>query len=100
MILVDTNVWFYHYWRIPLPKTLEARLTREADLAISPVSALEIGIRQRKGKLPGIRAARSSFTNASSVSLLPRPRMRDITSERLALVKTSGITLYRRNVAG
>ena len=31
------------------------------------------------------------FASASSVSLFPRPRIRDITSDRLALVKTSGI---------
>ena len=30
--------------------------------------------------------------SASSVCLLPRPRMRDIISDRLALVKTSGMT--------
>lgn len=30
------------------------------------------------------------FAKASSVSLLPRPRMRVITSDRLAVVKTSG----------
>ncbi len=35
--------------------------------------------------------ARSSFAIAISVSLFPRPRIRDITSDRFALVKTSGI---------
>ncbi len=38
-----------------------------------------------------MRAARSSFISASSVFLFPRQRMRDITSDRLAVVKTSGI---------
>jgi hypothetical protein len=38
---------------------------------------------------PEIPLSRNSFANASSVSLFPRERMRDITSERLALVKTS-----------
>ncbi len=40
---------------------------------------------------PLMPCSRSNFTNASSVSLFPRPRIRDITSERFALVKTSGI---------
>jgi hypothetical protein len=34
---------------------------------------------------------RNNFASASSVSLFPRERMRDITSDRFALVKTSGI---------
>jgi len=34
---------------------------------------------------------RKSRIKATSVSLFPRPRMRDITCDRLALVKTSGI---------
>ena len=34
---------------------------------------------------------RNNFTSASSVSLFPRPRIRDITSDRFALVKTSDI---------
>jgi len=48
---------------------------------------------------PLIPCARKIRTNASSVSLFPRERMRDITSERLALVKTSGIGLYARRAA-
>jgi hypothetical protein len=40
-----------------------------------------------------MRLRRSNFASASSVSLFPRERMRDITSLRLALVKTSGIRL-------
>ena len=40
---------------------------------------------------PVILFCRSSRASAISVALLPRPRMRDITSERFALVKTSGI---------
>src|SRR4051812_13064005 len=39
-----------------------------------------------------IPAARNSFASASSVSLLPRPRMRDITCERFSLVKTSAMS--------
>ncbi len=42
---------------------------------------------------PVMAAACKSFTRASSVSLLPRPRMRDITCERFAVVKTSGMVL-------
>ena len=38
---------------------------------------------------PLMPAAWSNFASAISVSLLPRERMRDITSERLAFVKTS-----------
>ena len=34
---------------------------------------------------------RNNFTSASSVSLLPCPRIRDIISDRLALVKTSAM---------
>ena len=34
---------------------------------------------------------RNNFASASSVSLFPRPRIRDITSDRLVLVKTSDI---------
>lgn len=40
---------------------------------------------------PVMPCARKSLASASSVSLLPRPRMRDMTCDRLALVKTSGI---------
>ena len=40
-------------------------------------------------------AWRNRFTSASSVARLPRLRMRDMTSERLALVKTSGILHVR-----
>jgi hypothetical protein len=45
---------------------------------------------------PVIPFARNSFANASSVSLFPRERMRDITSDRFALVKTSGISIQPR----
>ena len=43
---------------------------------------------------PVMRCRRNNFASASSVSLFPRPRIRDITSERLALVKTSGIERF------
>jgi hypothetical protein len=36
---------------------------------------------------------RNSLASASSVSLFPRERMRDMTSERLDLEKTSAINL-------
>jgi hypothetical protein len=36
-----------------------------------------------------ILCRRNNFASATSVSLFPRERMRDITSERFALVKTS-----------
>jgi len=42
-----------------------------------------------------MRCSRNNFASASSVSLFPRPRIRDITSDRFALVKTSGIFLNR-----
>jgi len=42
---------------------------------------------------PVILFARNRRISASSVSLFPRERMRDITSLRLALVKTSGMEL-------
>jgi hypothetical protein len=42
---------------------------------------------------PVILCRRNSLASASSVSLFPRERMRDITSERLASVKTSGINV-------
>ena len=45
----------------------------------------------RLRRQPVMRCARNNFASANSVFLLPRPRMRDITSERFALVKTSGI---------
>src|SRR5262245_10280186 len=35
--------------------------------------------------------ARNNLASASSVSLLPRPRMRDITSDRFRLEKTSAM---------
>ena len=41
---------------------------------------------------PVIWLARNSLASTSSVSLLPRERMRDIKAERFALVKTSGMT--------
>lgn len=45
------------------------------------------GCRRRQ---PLMRGSRKSATNRSSVSLLPEPRIRAITAERFALVKTSG----------
>jgi hypothetical protein len=39
---------------------------------------------------------RNSLASASSVSLFPRERMRDMTSERLDLEKTSAINLLAR----
>jgi hypothetical protein len=42
---------------------------------------------------PTMRCRRKSFRRASSVSLLPWPRMRDMTSERFALVKTSAMRM-------
>jgi hypothetical protein len=41
-----------------------------------------------------IPSARSNFASASSVFAFPRERMRDITSLRFALVKTSGMELF------
>lgn len=40
---------------------------------------------------PEMWLARNNFASASSVSLLPLPRIRDITSDRFRLVNTSGI---------
>jgi hypothetical protein len=39
---------------------------------------------------------RNNFASASSVSRLPRERIRDITSERFALEKTSGMVAILR----
>ena len=52
-LLLDTNIWFKHYWRLPLPKGLPERLAQES-LAISPISVLEVATLIRKGRLPGI----------------------------------------------
>jgi hypothetical protein len=41
---------------------------------------------------PVILFRRNNFASASSVSLFPRERMRDITSDRFVLVKTSDIS--------
>ena len=43
---------------------------------------------------PVIPSARKTRTSASSVARFPRERMRDITSERLALVKMSGTEFF------
>lgn len=43
---------FYRY--LALASSLLERIELETDWALSPVSALEIGIRQRKGKLLGV----------------------------------------------
>lgn len=53
MLLVDSNIWFKHYWRLPLPEELQRRMATE-ELAFSPVSALEIATKVRKGHFPGI----------------------------------------------
>lgn len=45
---------------------------------------------------PLIPFARNSRASASSVSLFPRERMRDITSDRFALVKTSDMVAIPR----
>jgi len=45
---------------------------------------------------PQIPAARNSRASASSVSRLPRERIRDMTSERFALEKTSGMVAILR----
>jgi hypothetical protein len=47
---------------------------------------------------PVMPCARNNRTSASSVSRLPRERMRDITSLRFALVKTSGIDTNYTNL--
>ena len=63
MLLLDTNVWFKRYWRLPLPVALERRLENEG-LALSPISGLahtDSVIRRRKDlrqayfRLPGGR---------------------------------------------
>jgi PIN domain nuclease of toxin-antitoxin system len=53
MLLLDTNVWFKRYWRLPLPAALERRLENEG-LAISPISVLETATKMRKRHFPGI----------------------------------------------
>jgi PIN domain nuclease of toxin-antitoxin system len=53
MLLLDTNIWFKSYWRLPLSPDLSAFLESD-DLALSPVSALEIATKIRKGHFPGI----------------------------------------------
>jgi PIN domain nuclease of toxin-antitoxin system len=53
MLLLDTNVWFKRYWRLPLPAALERRLENE-ELAVSPISVLETATKMRKGHFPGI----------------------------------------------
>jgi PIN domain nuclease of toxin-antitoxin system len=63
MLLLDTNVWFKRYWRLPLPTALERRIEAE-ELAISPVSALEIATKIRKGHFPGIQPLEQWFSAA------------------------------------
>ena len=63
MLLLDTNVWFKRYWRLPLPAALERRMDAE-ELAISPVSALEVATKIRKGHLPGIPPLEQWFSAA------------------------------------
>jgi hypothetical protein len=45
---------------------------------------------------PVIPFVRNNRASASSVSLFPRPRIRDITFDRFALVKTSGMVAILR----
>jgi hypothetical protein len=55
---------------------------------------LVFGVIVYAGSLLGrfsMRCSRKSFASANSVSLFPRPRIRDITFDRFALVKTSAI---------
>ncbi|MDA1278106.1 MAG: type II toxin-antitoxin system VapC family toxin [Verrucomicrobia bacterium] len=53
MLLLDSNIWFKHYWRLPMPEQMQRRMETE-ELAFSPVSALEIATKIRKGHFPGI----------------------------------------------
>src|SRR5687768_13893182 len=53
MLLLDSNIWFKNYWRLPLPSPLERKIESEA-VALSPVSVLEIATKIRKGHFPGI----------------------------------------------
>jgi PIN domain nuclease of toxin-antitoxin system len=53
MVLVDSNVWFKWYWRLSLPRGMQ-RILEDESLALSPVSALEIATKIRKGHFPGI----------------------------------------------
>jgi PIN domain nuclease of toxin-antitoxin system len=62
MLLLDTNVWFKRYWRL-LPAALERRMDAE-ELAISPVSAIEIATKIRKGHFPGIQPLEQWFSAA------------------------------------
>lgn len=43
---------------------------------------------------PLMRCRRNNFASASSVALFPRPRIRDITSDRFDLVKTSAMISF------
>src|ERR1041385_3425015 len=43
-----------------------------------------------------MRCRRNNFANASSVSLFPRPRIRDIISDRFFLVKTPANSIHIR----
>jgi PIN domain nuclease of toxin-antitoxin system len=63
MLLLDTNVWFKRYWRLPLPAALERRMDAE-ELAISPVSALEVATKILKGHFPGIPPLEQWFSAA------------------------------------
>jgi len=54
-------------------------------------------VRILKNLHPEIPFARSSRASASSVSLFPRPRIRDITSDRFAFVKTSGMPIHHKS---
>lgn len=54
MLLVDTNIWFKYYWRLPLPEEVSRRFAEE-PLALSPISILEIATKIRKDHFPGIQ---------------------------------------------
>jgi PIN domain nuclease of toxin-antitoxin system len=63
MQLVDTNLWFKHYWHLTLPKGA-AELFSQGEMAISPISVLEIATKIRKGHFPGIPAISTWLSEA------------------------------------
>lgn len=70
MLLLDTNIWFKHYWRLPLPLALE-RLMETEELALSPVSALEVATKIRKGHFPGIQPIEQWLSKAVDGYFIP-----------------------------
>jgi hypothetical protein len=44
MLLLDTNVWFKRYWRLPLPVAMERRLEQEDQFTLVHT---DLVIRQR-----------------------------------------------------